>query len=704
MIRIIIAVAIMGIASAFLNDKEEVHNPEKEAIILQAVYMAMTQAHLQPIKINDQFSSKVYDEFFEVLDRRKRFLIQSDIDQFEPYRIQLDEMFKGSDLTFFDAVTEIADEKIKACKPFYEEILAEPFDFSDKQTIETDFDKIEYAKDDQELKERWYNRLKFYTLQELEGRIAAQEKVSRDSMKTVAQLEEESRGEIKRIYDRWYENYESVRRSDRFEQYVNVITRQFDPHSAYYSPKGKQDFNMRMGGKLEGIGAQLTTVGDLTQVVTVVPGGPVWKDERIEVNDFILKVAQDGEESVDITGMRIDDVVSLIRGPKGTKVTLTIQKKDESQIDVQIERDVINLEIARARGAVLNDNKANLNYGYIDLPMFYNSFAGPEGNSSAKDVASLIEMLKKENVDGLILDLRDNLGGALIDAIDISGLFINEGPIVQVKSKDRRPYIHRDSNAGVIYDGPLVVLVNNNSASASEIVAGALQDYGRAVVVGSQTFGKGSVQNFIDLDRAIRQNNDLKPLGEVKLTIQKYYRVNGASTQLKGVMPDIVLPDSYDLLPTGERESKGALSWSRLDDVDYGQDVFSYENLDLLVQKSAERVSQSEEFALIKEHAQWLKDNKDNTTQPLDIDSYSSYVQEIKDRNERYEEVFDKPVTDLTVLPMKLEFDSEISQEEKDARAEAWQESVKQDFYLDEVMEILEDILVSKGYVSATEE
>ncbi len=701
MIRLIIALIVAGIASAFLGQEETVYSPEKETVIQQAVYMAMTQAHLQPIKLNDSFSEKVYDQFFEILDGRKRFFIQSDLDKFESFRYEIDDMFKAADLTFFDQVIAAADEKIAKGKQYYQAILAEPFDFTTVASIETDYKKVAYAEDEVTLRDRWTQRLKYYTLQELESRITAQEKVARDSIKTISELEIESRNEIKRAYDRWYENYEDVRRSDRFEQYINVITRQFDPHSAYYSPKGKQDFNMRMGGKLEGIGAQLMTVGDLTQVVTVVPGGPVWKDERIEVNDFILKVAQKGEETVDLTGMRIDDVVSLIRGPKGSHVVLTIQKKDESQIIVELERDVINLEIARARGALLMNEGSTEQYGYIDLPMFYNSFDGPEGNSSAKDVAQLISMLKEKNINGLILDLRDNLGGALIDAIDISGLFIEEGPIVQVKSRDRRPYIHRDNNASVSYDGPLIVLVNNYSASASEIVAGALQDYGRAVVVGSQTFGKGSVQNFIDLDRAIRNNDEVKPLGEVKLTIQKYYRVNGESTQLKGVLPDVTLPDSYDLIPTGERENPGALAWSRLEEVKYGQKVFTYNDIPSLIKKSDARVSSSDEFALIKEYAAWLKDNKDRTSNSLVLEDYMRKVKELKDRNERYESILDKPVEGLIVAAIPIDFDSEISVEEKEARAEAWQKGVKQDFYIEEAMAIMADILKAVGYVSA---
>ncbi len=700
MIKIILAVVALGAASIFYTDQEVVQSPEKEQVILQSVMLAMSQAHLQPIEINDDFSAKIFDEFLEVVDGRKRFLVKEDIAQLESYRYELDDNLKVLDLSFLDKVMEIIDGKIAKTKSFYTEILAEPFDFSNSELIEIDFEKLDFEEDEAALRARWEERLKYYTLQELEEKVKAQKTVKDEEPKSEEELEKEAREEIATAYEKWYENYEKLRRSDRFEQFLNVITRQYDPHSAYFSPKGKQDFNMRMGGKLEGIGAQLLTVGELTQVVSIVPGGPVWKDERLEVNDFILKVAQDGEQAVDITGMRIDDVVTLIRGPKGTNVTLTIQKKDESQVDIEIERDVINLEIARARAAMLETEDSDINYGYIDLPMFYNSFDGPEGNSSAKDVASFIDSLKSEGMDGLILDLRDNLGGALVDAIDISGLFIEQGPVVQVKSKDRRPYIHKDDNSSVIYDGPLIVLVNNFSASASEIVAGALQDYGRAVIVGSQTFGKGSVQNFIDLDRAIRGNADVKPLGEIKLTIQKYYRVNGESTQLRGVLPDITLPDSYDFLPTGERENESALAWSRIQEVEYGQDVLTYDNKEELKEKSAMRIQGSEEFAAITEYATWLKDNKDNTMYPLDLNKYMERVDELKAKADQYGEIFDKPIPGLKIRPVKMDFESEITQEAKDARAEAWQEGVSQDIYISEATSIVDDIVKSASYAN----
>jgi len=331
--------------------------------------------------------------------------------------------------------------------------------------------------------------------------------------------------------------------------------------------------------------------------------------------------------------------------------------------------------------------------------MFYNSFDGPDGNSSAKDVAAFIDTLKGQGMSGLILDLRDNLGGALIDAIEISGLFIEDGPIVQVKSKNRRPYIHKDTDSSVHYDGPLIVLINSFSASASEIVAGALQDYGRAIIVGSQSFGKGSVQNFIDLDRAIRGNDEVKPLGEVKLTIQKYYRVNGASTQLRGVMPDISLPDTYENIPTGERENDRALPWSRIEEVAHSQEVLTYDGLNDLTGLSNTRVAASDEFALIKEYASWLEDNKKNTSVPLHLDKYLAYKQAINQRTERYDKIFDKEIDKLTIDAVRMDFDSEISQEEKDARAEVWKEGVSKDFYIAETMKIVSDIVHKESYV-----
>lgn len=692
MFRILLLIAGLGWITSIYSGKEDAISPEKERVILQSVMLALDEAHLNPIDLNDQFSEQVFDEFLEALDGRKRFFTQQDIATFSSYRTQIDELTEQADLTFLDVVVAVYDQKVKASKELYESILSRPFNFEEGGSINVDFEHIDYVSDDAALRDRWYKRLKYYALQELERKLEAQED-EEESKRTIAELEEESRKEIRDAYDRWYESYEDLRRSDRLEQYINVITRQYDPHTSYFSPKGKQDFNMRMGGKLEGIGAQLSTVGELTQVVTIVPGGPVWKDERMEVNDFILKVAQDGEQPVDITGMRIDDVVSLIRGAKGTKVTLTIQKKDDSQEDIVITRDVINLEIARARGAMLESQDKAEKYGYIELPMFYNSFDGPNGNSSATDVGLLIDSLKEQGMQGLILDLRDNLGGALIDAINISGLFIEEGPVVQVKSRGRRPYVYNDEDDSVRFDGPLIVLVNSFSASASEIVAGALQDYGRALIVGSQSFGKGSVQNFIDLDQAISGSDDLKPLGELKLTIQKYYRVDGASTQLKGVEPDLTLPNIYDEIATGERENERALVWSQISEVSHNQEVHKIGQFEKIKELHAKRIYESDIYILISRYAKWLRQNKEESTVPLDLNGYQAYLQEMEDENDKYHALFEPTTHQYISQVIKMDFDSEITQEEKDARTESWIEKVNQDVYLEETLAILHDVI-----------
>ncbi len=694
MFRVLLLVAGIGWISSFYTGSSKAISPEKERVILQSVMLALNEAHLDPVTLDDEFSKSVFKEFLESLDGRKRFFLQQDVEDLKQYELSIDDLTTSSDLSFLDDVISIFDQRVIASKSIYKEVLDKPFNFNEGGEVNMDFENLNYAADETELRGRWYKRLKYYTLQELESKITAQEETEEEK-KSIEELEKESRTEVLEAYDRWYENFDRLRRSDRLEQYLNVITRQYDPHTSYFSPKGKQDFNMRMGGKLEGIGAQLSTEGELTQVVTIVPGGPVWKDEQIEVNDFILKVAQEGEQPVDITGMRIDDVVSLIRGPKDSKVTLTVKKKDDSQQDITITRDVINLEIARARGAILENEESNEKYGYIDLPMFYNSFDGPKANSSAADVAILIDSLKEVGMQGLVLDLRDNLGGALVDAINISGLFIEEGPVVQVKSRARRAYVYDDEDESVKYDGPLIVLINSFSASASEIVAGALQDYDRALIVGSQSFGKGSVQNFIDLDRAISGSDDLKPLGEIKLTIQKYYRVDGASTQLRGVEPDLHLPDIYDEIPTGERENKRALEWSKIQEVEHGQDVYSPHGIEAIRKRHEARIYESDTYALIKEYASWLKDNKDETSVPLDLASYQAYLKSLDEEGENYDALFDSSTADRVGHVVNLEFETDISDEEKEARLESWVQKVNGDIYLDETMAIMNDLIIN---------
>src|SRR5688572_23611173 len=528
-------------------------NGDKEKLILQAVLELMTKYHFQEIALDDQFSRRLFDTYLDRLDGMKRFLTIGDLDLLDDYQDSLDDGLRDIDLRFFDLSYEKINKAVEKTRKWYPEILSQPFDFSIKDSIETDGEKRSWAKNDAELKAFWYDYLKYETLTRLAEKIKNQEDLKEQpegGLKSVTELEIEARADVKEVFDDWYDRLDKVRRSDRFEMYLNSVTNVFDPHSDYFNPKEKEDFDINMSGRLEGIGARLQMDGDFTKVVMIIPGGPAWKQKELEVDDKIFKVRQETEaEAVDVTGWLVDEVVGLIRGPKGTKVTLTVKKPDGSVREITIVRDEVILDEGFAKSAILELEGEIGDIGYITLPKFYADFENEDGRSSYEDVAKEVEKLMKSNVKGIILDLRNNSGGSLNDVVQMSGLFIEEGPIVQVKGRDKAPVVLRDKDDKVVYTGPLIVMVNTQSASASEILAAALQDYGRAVIVGSQsTFGKGTVQRFFDLDKAVTGFDELKPLGDIKLTLQKFYRINGGSTQLKGVIPDINLPDNQQFI------------------------------------------------------------------------------------------------------------------------------------------------------------
>lgn len=688
MIRIIVLV-VAGVATFLFNSFNggETVNLEREVLIQNAVLSVLDQAHFDPKILDDKLSKEVYKEFLEALDGRKRFLTQVDLDLLKVYETELDNEAQTGSLEFFNLATDLLEKRIDQAELLYKEILEEPFDFTISESYEFDPEKKNYPANEAELRESWVKSLKYDVLVKLESRLSAQEEKPQSEQKTYAELEIESREAVLENYNDWYKNFKRVRRSDRFESYINTFTHLFDPHSDYYNPKEKQDFDINMGGKLEGIGARLRTEGDLTKVVSIVPGGPAWKGKQLEVDDAILKVTQKGEEPVDIFGMRIDDVVSKIRGDKGTVVVLNIQKQDGSIMDIEIERDVVNIEESFARSAIID------NVGYIHLPKFYSSFEGPDGTSCAVDIAEEIEKLKAENVNGIILDLRNNGGGSLRDVVNMSGLFIKDGPIVQVKPRDRKAYVYNDEDPDVKYDGPLVVMINSFSASASEILAAALQDYNRAVIVGSQSFGKGTVQRFIDLDKTVRTNTEFKPLGELKITMQKFYRVNGGSTQRKGVTPDILLPDRYSEIEVGEREYPHSMEWSEIAGLDFSQDVYRVNQMDQLKMNSLDRVKSNDQFQMISEQAKILKDNRDKTQYSLNLDDYQEFLAEKDKEAEKFDDLFKDDVEGLNVRNLNVDMESINFDESTKARNESWINDLKKDIYIEESMAIINDMI-----------
>jgi len=421
---------------------------------------------------------------------------------------------------------------------YFNEYIEMPFNFEVVDSIESEEEKMAWATDENELKSRWKKSINYEFLSRYYDEKKSLEKDKKSKAEDT--IFAEIRKEVKENMESWFKRLKEIKKSDRFEMYLNTLAHLYDPHTDYFSPKDKEDFNINMSGKLEGIGARLQTDKEYTKVASIVPGGPAWKQKELEANDILLGVQQKDQEPVDIKGMKIDEVVKIVRGKKGTTVILKVKKPNGTVKDITIIRDEVIMDEGFARSSMLKYDSVASNIGYIKLPKFYADFDNPGGPSAAKDIAKELEKLKAEGATSVILDLRNNGGGSLQEVVDMSGLFIEQGPIVQVKNRSNvSPY--NDTDHSVQFDGPMVILINNNSASASEIIAACLQDYKRAVIVGGgHSFGKGTVQRFINLDRAVNTNAldvadasgnkiEMKPLGELKITIQKYYRINGGS-------------------------------------------------------------------------------------------------------------------------------------------------------------------------------
>ncbi|GLR17539.1 carboxy terminal-processing peptidase [Portibacter lacus] len=695
----LIAAGVLAVGSFFPDPDPK----EKEELIMYAVTNFLDQVHYRPVDLNDEFSENAFSFYLEMLDNNKRFLLQSDVDELQRYEKLIDDEYKNKSFDFFN----LSEAKIKAgiarAENVYNEVIKMDFDFDIDENINLDDEEKAFPNDEKELKEEWRKMIKYEILVRYEDNVEKNEKA--DEKKTDAELKKKAYDDTKEMFDDWFKRLGKIRRSDRFESYINTITHVFDPHSDYYTPKEKEDFNIRMGGRLEGIGARLQTDGDYTKVVDIIVGGPAWKGRDLEVDDLITAVQQKGEEEVlDITGMRVDDVVQHIRGKKGTTVLLTVKKKDGREVEIEIERDIVITDEGKAKSVIIGKEGTANKYGYIRLPKFYADFESKDGRSCAVDVALEVEKLKAENVDGIILDLRNNGGGSLRDVVQMSGLFIDEGPIVQVKPRGREPYVLEDEDPETKYDGNLIVMVNGYSASASEILAAAMQDYDRAVIVGSKsTFGKGTVQRFYDLDRAVRGNGDLKPLGEVKLTTQKFFRVNGGSTQLKGVTPDIILPDNFHYIETGEKEYDYAMEWTEIDPVDFKKPSSAVDNMDQLIKMSASRVNDNEQFNLVLENAERLKENRDDKVYSLNYDKFNEEIDGREKAAEKFKDLWKDEIAGVKVENLNVDMEFIQADSSRIARNDVWLTDLKKDIYLDEAMNIMTDMVKANQGIGAVE-
>lgn len=667
-------------------------NPENLArlrtkLLTHLIRQQMTVNHFSHKALDDTLSEAAFDLYVQQLDSQKRFLTQSDMNQLRQYRDSIDDAIVNGELLLPNIGARLLRLRIETVADMVPDILDKGFDFERKEYFETDPDKIDYAKDDGELKKRWQQILKYQVLmryvQLMEERDSKnkQDKIVTDSRTDKVLLQEASqkvRRSIQHLLTRLLEQTEQ----DHFDRFFNAFVRAYDPHSAYMAPDALEDFEIYMKGSLEGIGATLREDDGFIRVVEIIPGSPAAKQGQLSAEDIIMKVGEGEKDPVDVTETRLRDAVQLIRGKKGTEVRLTIQKPTGREQVIAITRDVVEIEEGFAKSTTVPvSGQQGQVYGYLRIPSFYRDFQGSRDGQSARnvtdDVRRELAALNKQGIAGLVLDLRNNGGGSLSDAISVAGLFISTGPVVQVKNSDGNISVFEDEDPEIAYDGPLVVLVNRFSASASEIVAGAIQDYRRGVVIGGGgTHGKGTVQAIFDMDQPLLYGplEKLKPLGALKITVQKFYRINGGSTQVKGVTPDIELPDRLAFLESGEKYIEYALPWDIVTAVpfkrwDMGADVSKLRYL------SQQRVEKGHLFDSLVAETRRNMQRSHETLRPLDLATVLLERESIQD-----------------MVDSGLDSEFDIEAPENKHGADQLDEEIAEDLYVGEAFGVLTDM------------
>jgi|TARA_B110000495_G_C23026061_1_gene609775 carboxyl-terminal processing protease len=697
---IILLTTIFALASCSFTSNS-FNESDKDQLLLQLVSYILDEGHYVEKDLDDDFSTKAFDTYIDMIDPYKRYFYNSDINKFKEYEYLIDDQFKNSDLTFFNITHETLLKRIKESKEIYTELFSSPFNYEVDEVLIVSSDES-FVSTREELKDRWRKTFKYYTLNNLNDLLT-----ENDSVKSlvnnninfnvvIKEYEEKSRNSSLEFCNEIYQYYSDRSRQEWFSDYVNAIVYQFDPHTFYFNADEKEDFDVDMSGNYAGIGARLQQKMDKISVVELISGGPAWRQNKLEVGDILLKVRQEDEEnSVSIVGMRIKDAVKLIKGPIESSVILTIKKVDGQIVDLKIPRDIVQMEETYAKSSIVE--RLDSKYGLINLPKFYFDFDDYSERNAASDIKKEIIRLKEEGIEGLILDLRNNGGGGLKPAVDMAGLFIEEGPIVQVQSFEKKKQILKDRDRSIVWDGPLVILVNELSASSSEILAAAMQDYKRAIIIGSkQTYGKGTVQNVLDLNKMIRSNTN-GDMGAFKFTIQKYYRINGGSVQLEGVKSDIVIPNRYSYIDFGEKEQDNPLEWDEITPVEFTpwSSNFDYSSA---IQKSKLRIKSNEYLKLIDDNAKWIKSIRDTEEFSL---NYFNYTDKIK-ADELTSKSFDK----LKDFKTNLEFKSlpyEVMLFEKDStlklKRTRWHKNLAKDLYIDEALNVLSDLKISNNNI-----
>ena len=671
-------------------------DPNKDKLLIELLKYVLEKGHYQSQDINDELSVKVFNSYLDMIDPQKKYFLNSDLKEFKKYEKLIDDQWLSYDLTFFNLTHERLVQRISEVELFLPILFKKTFEFESDEKINVDFENLSFPKNDKERKDRWRKQLKFSMLDLYDIKILDQKKLVESNSdhvkKSKSDLLKESLEIVKNNINDIFDLMNDLERKDWFSNYVNSFVTQYDPHTIYFKPEDKERFDVNISGRFDGIGARLQKRDGGIEIVQIILGGPLWKDKKIEAGDEIIKVGEPGNDPVNVIGMRIDDAIKLIKGPKGTVVELTVRRKADNEIKTfPITRDEVVLEESYAKSTLIKKN--NKTYGLITLPKFYVDFNDYKEINCASDVKKEIINLKKEGIEGLVLDLRNNGGGALQTVVDMTGLFIETGPIVQVKSIGNRKKVLYDKDPSVIWDGPLVILVNQMSASASEIMAAALQDYERAVVIGSDnTFGKGTVQNVLDLNRFL-SNSDFD-LGALKITTEKFYRINGGSVQLKGVESDIVTPNTYSHIEIGEADEKNPLKWDQIDRAQFRK-WDGYYNLESVINDSKLRISKNELFSLIDQNAKWFSERRKNKSYSLNYDAFKNEQKNNKQKLKKFDRI--KDYNNNLNFNLLSDQSSKIkdSEEYKENR-KRWHDRLKSDIYINESINVLLNLKTKK--------
>ena len=673
------------------NSPSALLSSDKDKFLLEIISYVIEKGHYDPKEMDDEFSENVFNSFIDAIDGQQRFFLKTDINNFKRYKHEIDDQLRSSNIDFFNIVYDKSIQRIQEVRNFYPSLLEKPFNFNLEETTSLDFKNNSFAANLNELKKVWRKRFKLSTLDRFvskkEEEVYKKKIDSSYQIKSDLILESESRASTLQNINDYFDWMDELERKDTFNAFVNSVVNEFDPHTQYFAPQDKELFDTSMSGKFEGIGARLQKKNEQVKIVEIILGGPVWRDNSLEPGDQILYVAQPNEDPVEISGMRLDDSIKLIKGPKGTNVILTVKRVNGEIEDVIVERDVVVLEESYAKSAIIKKNDKK--FGLIELPKFYVDFKNYGERNAATDVKKALISFKEKFVDGLIIDLRNNGGGSLKTVVDMVGYFIDKGPVVQVKSIGGRKEVLEDTDPSIIWDGPVIILVNEFSASASEILAAALQDYNRAIVMGSQqTYGKGTVQNVIDLNRIIAVNQ-YGDLGALKVTTDKFYRINGGSTQLEGVKSDIIFPSQYGSIQIGEKDQSNPLSWDKISPAKYAINKYNFRDT-YVIEKSKARLAKNPMINLIHEQGEWIRLKQNDYNFHL---NYISYINK-RDNDKKYSERFDV----LNEFESKLSFiwlEENMGIDKSNdilIRRDRWLKGLKKDIFLDEAVNVLNDL------------